>query len=116
MQVTEPFFSVSKLIIHDGNEKISTANKHLLYATTLWDKFHYINNPLEYQNVLKDNVRVAMTPDEFIQIMDNNFAEIDGLLCEITKLEYFNEQNYAVITYKEPKNIFKNQIKLIKIF
>jgi hypothetical protein len=116
MQVTDPFFSVSKLIIHDGNEKVSTANKHLLYATTLWDKFHYINNPLEYQNILKDNVRVAMTPDEFMQIMDNNFAEIDGVMCEITKLEYFNEQNYAVITYKEPKNIFKNQIKLIKIF
>ncbi len=116
MQVTEPFFAVAKLIIHDGAEKISTANKHLLYTETLWNKFHYINNPLEYQNIIKQNVRVAMTPDEFINIMDNNYAEIDGVICEITKLDYFDEGNYAIISYKEPKNIFKNQIKLTKIF
>lgn len=116
MQITEPFFSVAKLIIHDGAEKISTTNKSLLYTETLWNKFHYINNPLEYQNIIKQNVRVAMTPDEFINIMDNNYAEIDGIICEITKLDYFDEGNYAIISYKEPKNIFKNQIKLTKIF
>ena len=88
----------------------------MLYTETLWNKFHYINNPLEYQNIIKQNVRVAMTPDEFINIMDNNYAEIDGVICEITKLDYFDEGNYAIISYKEPKNIFKNQIKLTKIF
>ena len=82
----------------------------------MWNKFHYINNPLPYQNIIKENVRVAMSPSQFMQVMDNNFVEIDGLTCEVMKIEYFDEGNYAVISYKEPKNIFKKQITLTKIF
>ena len=116
MMITEPFFSTAKLIMHDGSGKISKTKSNLLYATTLWDKFHYINNPLTYQNIIKENVRVAMSPSQFMQVMDNNFVEIDGLTCEVMKIEYFDEGNYAVISYKEPKNIFKKQITLTKIF
>lgn len=115
IQITDPFFSTTKIFMWDKAFG-ARENQEVLKPTYLWDKFHYINNPEIYQYIIKRGVKIKITSSEFLSILNKNFVFIDGKLCEITKLDYFDEKNYAVIDYKEPYNVFKNQFKLTKIY
>ena len=115
IQITDAFFSTTKIFMWDKAFG-ARENQDLLKPTYLWDKFHYINNPEIYQYIVKKGVKIKITSAEFLGILNKNFVLIDGKLCEITKLDYFDERNYAIIDYKEPYNVFTNQFKLTKIY
>lgn len=115
IQITDAFFSTTKIFMWDKAFG-ARENQEVLTPTYLWDKFHYINNPEIYQYIIKRGVKIKITSAEFVGILNKNFVIIDGKLCEITKLDYFDEKNYAVIDYKEPYNVFTNQFKLTKIY
>jgi len=83
----------------------------------LWDKFHYINSPTSgYYRAIYESVKFQMSATEFKSIYRNNFVTIDGLQCEIVNMEYFDEKQYALITYKAPIKINTNYITLKKIY
>lgn len=115
IQITDAFFSTTKIFMWDKAFG-ARENQDLLKPTYLWDKYHYINNPEIYQYIIKKGVKIKITSAEFLGILNKNFVLIDGKLCEITKLDYFDERNYAIIDYKEPYNVFTNQFKLTKIY
>ena len=115
IQITDAFFSTTKIFMWDKAFGVRQ-NQEVLTPTYLWNKFHYINNPEVYQYIIKRGVKIKITSTEFVGILNKNFVLIDGKLCEITKLDYFDEKNYAVIDYKEPYNVFTNQFKLTKIY
>ena len=115
IQITDAFFSTTKIFMWDKAFG-ARENQDLLKPTYLWDKYHYINNPEIYQYIVKKGVKIKITSAEFLGILNKNFVLIDGKLCEITKLDYFDERNYAIIDYKEPYNVFTNQFKLTKIY
>ena len=115
IQITDAFFSTTKIFMWDKAFG-ARENQDLLKPTNLWDKYHYINNPEIYQYIIKRGVKIKITSAEFLGILNKNFVLIDGKLCEITKLDYFDERNYAIIDYKEPYNVFTNQFKLTKIY
>lgn len=116
LQLTDVWFSTTKCFMWDGAYGMSLDTQNKLYPTYLWDNFHYINNPLIYQYIIKENVKIAMSGDEFVKILNLNYVEIDGKLCEIMKIDYFDGKSFANVTYKEPRNIFENQISLTKIY
>ena len=116
IQLSQQYFSNTKIFIHDGSEKMSASSDDLLNPSTLWANFHSINNPLVYQFTIKENVKIPMNSVNFIQILNNNYAIIDGINCEITKIEYFDAKGFALVSYKIPNVIFKNNITLTKIF
>jgi hypothetical protein len=115
IQITDAFFSTTKIFMWDKAFGVRE-NQEVLTPTYLWDKFHYINNPEVYQYIIKRGVKIKITSTEFVSVLNKNFVLIDGKLCEITKLDYFDEKNYAIIDYKEPYNVFTNQFKLTKIY
>lgn len=116
LQLTDPFFMQTKMFMWDGKNNLSQTNQGFMHPNYLWDNFHYINNPTQYQYIIKDNVRIKLSGDKFEKILNMNYVNIDGKLCEITKLDYFDGKNYAIISYKEPKIIFGNQLKLTKLY
>lgn len=116
IQVTSPFFSTTKMFMWDGAKGMST-NQSKMHPTYLWDNFHYINQPDLYQYIVKKNVKIHLSKDEFVKIYNQNYVKIDGKLCEIMKIDYFDEKNYGVIDYREPSKIFPNyQFTLDKIY
>jgi hypothetical protein len=116
IQLSQQYFSKTKIFIHDGNEKMSTGSDDFLSPSNLWANFHAINNPAVYQFTIKENVKIPMNSVNFIEILNNNYAIIDGINCEITKIEYFDAKGFAIVSYKIPNVIFKNNISLTKIF
>ena len=115
LPLTAPFFSTTKIFMWDKARGMS-GDQSKLTPTYLWDKYHYINNPELYQYIIKRGVRIKITGETFVDIVNKNFATIDGKICEIIKIDYFDEKNYAVIDYKEPHNVFNKQFKLTKIY
>ena len=51
-----------------------------------------------------------------MELLNDNYATIDGVECEITKLEYFDAKGFALVSYKQPNTIFKNNINVVKVF
>ena len=116
IQLSQQYFSSTKIFIHDGSEKMSLNSDVILNPTYLWSSFHSINYPFKFQWIIKENVKIPMNSDTFLDLLNNNYATIDGIQCEITRLEYFDAKGFAVVSYKQPNEIFKNNINLIKVF
>jgi hypothetical protein len=116
IQLSQQYFSTTKVFIHDGSEKMDSNSDSLLNPAVLWDNFHSINYPFKYQWIIKENVKIPMNSGNFMELLNNNYATIDGVECEITKLEYFDAKGFALVSYKQPNTIFKNNINVVKVF
>ena len=116
--VSQLYYSSTKIFVHDGvSRPAKNSNETLLSTSVLWDKFHYINSPNSgYMRIIRSNIKFPMDSATFYSIYKNNFITIDGQDCEILNMEYYDEKQYAIITYKEPKNINTNKIEVNKIF
>ena len=72
---------------------------------------------------MHENNRVVLSDENFVNLIDNNFAEIDGELCEILRVEYIdvdtsetaNQTTYATISYKEPFDYATGKVKTLII-
>jgi hypothetical protein len=118
VMVSQLYYSSTKIFIHDGvGRPLLNSNENLLSTSVLWDKFHYINSPKAgYMRIIRDNIKFPMDSKTFSSIYKNNFISIDGQDCEILNMEYYDEKKYAIISYKEPKQINVNNIEVKKIF
>ena len=116
--VSQLYYSSTKMFIHDGvGRPAKNSNETLLSTSVLWDKFHYINSPNSgFMRIIRSNIKFSMDSKTFYSLYKNNFISIDGKDCEVLNMEYYDEKQYAIITYKEPKNIYTNNILLKKIF
>jgi hypothetical protein len=53
--------------------------------------------------------------EDFVTLLNNNWAEINGVVCEILKLEWIDEKSLATITYREPDNYAAGKVATITI-
>jgi hypothetical protein len=117
MQISQQFFSVTKmLILNTGGKKIADNDQSLLSAESLWNKFHSINQPQKYRFIIKNGVKIPLNDVYFNQLLNNNYAIIDGKQSEILNMEYFDEKGYAIIDYKQPDSTIKPNVKVVKVF
>jgi hypothetical protein len=114
MEVSSQFFSVTKLVLIDDGGKLFS--NEMLFPSNLWDKFHYINNPNLYAWAIRRKVPLALTEEEFLKLLDNNYAQINGKQCEILNLEYLPMQNRAIIDYKQKVSFYKTNVAIKKIY
>lgn len=114
MEVTNQYFSIAKIVLIDNSGKLIPDS--ILYPTYLWDKFHSINNPNLYSWIIRRKVPCAMTEEQFYQLLDNNYAQINGKQSEILSMEYLPMQNRAVIDYKQKENFYKSNVTIQKIY
>lgn len=84
-------------------------------ATALWDKYHYINYIANNDFIIRENARIRIHQSDFVSLLSNNWAWIDGKLCEILRLEWIDEKSDANITYKEPFDWANGKVSLLKL-
>lgn len=114
MEVSTQFFSVTKLILITDYGKLLTNEK--MFPSYLWDKFHYINNPNLYSWITRKKVPTAMTEKQFLQLLDNNYAQINGKQSEILNMEFLPMQNKALIDFKQKSDLYKQNVIIQKIY
>lgn len=114
LMISKQFFATTKVLwTVNGRQPVNFKDK--ISAINLWNQFHFINQIQENDWILKNDVRIQMTSNDFVTLQDNNFAEIDGLMCEILSCEWIDEKSFAKITYRERNTYSAGKVVTIQI-
>ncbi len=84
-------------------------------ANTIYNRYHAINQIQDNDYIIRENVRIRIQAQDFVSLLDNNYAEIDGVLCEILKMEWIDEKSFAQITYKQPNDWANGHVETLLI-
>lgn len=113
-QIGQQFYSTTK-ILYAVNGKQPANYVDLIKASTIYEKYHKINEITINGYKIFSEVTIRLTSEDFVNLLDNNYANINGLLCEILSISYIDEESKAVITYKEPYNYAQNKVEVIAL-
>lgn len=112
--ISQNVFTVTKLLYTSaGKQPQNFAN--LVSAGALWTKFHQINEINQNDYVIKQDARVRIKASDFVTLLDNNYVEIDGISCEILRMEWIDEKSQAVITYRKPDDYALGKVYTLTI-
>ena len=115
IRISQQYFAVTK-VMYAVEGEFQTGGfvqrpDYLNYcgAQALWDNYHYINDIAENDWILRENVRVRLTAQEFVTLQSNNFVLLDGVAVEILKIEWIDEKSWAQISYRTRGNWAQNK-------
>ena len=74
----------------------------LIRASTIYNNYHVNNQIANNDYKVFFNVPIRMTGEEFVTLLNNNYAMIDGVVCEILNIQFKDEQSLATISYLQP--------------
>ena len=114
MKLSQQFFSTSKLMYTVGGKQPSNYVE-LMRASTIYENYHKINEIQVNDYKIIEEAPVRMTGQEFISLLDNNYAEIDGVICEILTIKFKDEQSLATIAYKQPNDWANGKTNVLTI-
>jgi len=114
LMISQNFFTQTKLLwTIGGNQPQNYLN--YLSAKSLWNNFHYINQIQLRDTIIKNDARVMLTNAEFLTLLNNNYAIIEGQTCEILRIEFVDNTHFAQITYKVPNDYANGRVYTLTI-
>ena len=114
LQISQQFFTQTKFLYLIGNKQPSNYVS-FVSAAGLWEKFHFINQIQLYQYQVRSDVRTRISESDFVALLNNNFATIDGVNCEILRIEYIDEKSFAKINYRKPDTYATGKVTTLTI-
>lgn len=108
------FFSRPKLLVLDVNGNIKPDWKDKIGAEALFKKYHEIDFIGNNSFMIHRGEITECTNEIFVNLQNNDFAEINGEICEVLNVRYNEFQNKAEISYKRPSD-YANNVNLIKV-
>ena len=114
LKISQQYFSITKLMYTNGGRQ---PVNYLSYigAINVYNNFHKINQIELNGQKIRKNVRARFNDSDFLSLVSNNFANIDGDICEITGLTYIEDSHSVEITYREPDNYASGKVKTVVI-
>jgi hypothetical protein len=112
--ISQNFFAVTKLL-YTINGKQPANFKDIVSAKGLWNNYHYINQITLNSWKIKSDVRLRIMEEDFVTLLNNNWIEVDGVNCEILRLEWIDEKSLATLTYRIPDNFANGKVSTLII-
>ena len=113
-QISSQFFGVTKVLYAvNGRQPSNYVGK--IKASNIYNLYHKINEININGFKVYNDAPMRLNPQEFISLLDNNFAYINGALCEILTVRFTDEQSQAVVTYREPFNYAEGKVEILTI-
>jgi len=113
-QISQQYYSVTK-VLYATNGKQSADYVDKIKAGNIYNEYHKINEININGYKIYSDVPMRLKSEEFVSLLDNNFAYIDGILCEILSIRYIDELSKAIISYKEPYEYAEGKVEIITI-
>ena len=113
-QISQQYYSITK-VLYAVNGRQQAGYGNYIKASNIYNEYHKINEININGYKIYSDVPLRMNASEFLSLLDNNFAYINGLLCEILTIRYTDEQSKAVISYKEPFEYAQGKVEIIVI-
>jgi hypothetical protein len=114
LQISQQFFTQTKFLYLIGNKQPANYIS-FVSASGLWNKFHFINQIQLYQFQVRSDVRTRISESDFVNLLNNNYATINGVRCEILRIEYIDEKSYATINYRQPDTYATGKVTTLTI-
>jgi hypothetical protein len=112
--ISQQYFGTTKLL-YTVSKKQPANYKDYIRASALWNNYHYINQIQLNDYLIRESARVRISNQDFVNLLSNNFAEVEGVIVEILRLEFIDEKSYATITYKQPFNYANGKVTTLTI-
>jgi len=115
-QISSQFYSITKVLYAQKSTGKQNADyTDYIKASEIYAKYHTINEITVNGYKIFNEVAIRINSSEFVNLLDNNFAYINGVLCEILSINYIDEQSKAIISYKEPYNYAQGKVEIITL-
>jgi hypothetical protein len=95
-------YFVNTKLLYTSNGKQLENYVDKIGASTLWNNYHYLSQIQINGYKIKESVKILMNDENFVNLLNNNWAVIDGKICELLNFEYKDMESFATISYKEP--------------
>tara|TARA_R110001606_G_scaffold25830_7_gene83797 strand:+ start:325 stop:2028 length:1704 start_codon:yes stop_codon:yes gene_type:complete len=113
-QISQQYYSITKVLLAtNGRQSADYVDK--IKAGAIYEQYHKINEININGYKIYSDVPMRLKSSEFVSLLDNNFAYINGVLCEILSIRYIDELSKAIISYKEPFEYAKGKVDIIVI-
>lgn len=110
-QLSQQYFGVTKVLYAtNGKQPANYVDK--IKASNIYKNYHNIDEININGFKIYSDVPVRLKSEEFVSLLDNNFAYIDGVLCEILTIRYIDELSQAIISYKEPYEYASGKVEI----
>ena len=114
LQISQQFFVKTKFLYTIGGKQPSNYAA-IIQAGAIYNNYHKINEITINDYKIISDAPVRITSQDFVNLLNNNYAEIDGVICEILTLQYLDEQSKAIISYKCPFDYANGKVEIIEI-
>jgi hypothetical protein len=112
--VSQQFYSITKLLYTIGGKQPANY-ENFLAAKNLWQNYHYINQIQLNDYLIRNDIEATISPSDFINLLNNNYADVNGIVVEILRIEWIDEKSIAKITYKEPFDYADGKVSTLVI-
>lgn len=110
LQISEQFFSNTKLMYTTVDGKQPSNYLSFIGADNLYNSYHAIENIQINGWKEYENAPLLLNFEQFSEILNNNYININNELCEIRSIEFVPYQAKATITYRTPLNYANGKI------
>lgn len=110
---SERFYTIPKMLYLVGGKQPENY-KDFISTDAIWNNYHNIDFIGNNSFIIKTGELTECNPDLFVNLLNSDFAEINGVVCEVLTLEYNEFDRLLSISYKEPSN-YANTVKLVKL-
>lgn len=113
-QLSSQFYGVTKVLYAvNGRQPSNYVDK--IKASNIYNLYHKINEINVNGYKIYNDAPIRLNPQDFLTLLDNNYAYVNGVLCEILTIRYTDEQSQAVVTYREPYNYAEGKVQILTI-
>jgi hypothetical protein len=114
LKLSSQFYSTPKMLYAVAGKQPANY-ENFVSARALWAKYHFINQISLNDYKVRKEVRTRITSADFVNLLNNNFADVNGNICEILRIEWIDEKSYALISYKEPFDYANGKVNTLVI-
>ena len=119
LQVSQQYWTLSKCLYvknTNGGIQIDTSAYDTKYsAIALYNNYHYINEIQINGFKQYENAPIRITNNDFVNLLNNNYVNINGINAEIMRIEWYDEKHNAIVTYRIADNWASGKVNVIRV-
>ncbi len=114
LMISQQYFNTTKLLYTVGGKQPANYLS-FIRASQIFNNFYTIDRIEVNGFKIRNEIPVAVNDQDFVSLLNNNYAEINGIICEITEFDYIENAHTMTISYREPYNYASGKINTITI-
>jgi hypothetical protein len=112
LQIGEQFYTQTKALWTIGGKQPENYLSKI-GARAIESQFHNIDFIGDNDYLIREAVNVVISDENFVNLQNSNVANLNGTNCELLRVEFYDYNKLAKITYKEPYNWAFNVKKVV---